>query len=239
MRFHASLLYYEAVQLVIQDEMLYSWSLNNTGLSCVGPVTHGFVFNKYTVIPLYLQISHLQIQPTVNPKRYFRSMVWSPQMWRLTVGCMHCSIPLYVGGLNVHGVWCLWVVLEQVPCRYHETPKFLGRSKLHVNSWLHRVSVSAPNLRVVQGLSILWKALDCRKPSCTQEESCQRTRWPPPTHCLLHTVSHCLGVENSPTKAEKPMATLLPLIIIFGMTSKKKNLWFFTVLSTWNLWSFI
>lgn len=43
-------------------------------------------------------------------------------------------------------------------------------------------------------------------------------------HTVYCTQLHTVGVENSPTKTEKPMATLLPFIIIFGMTSKKKNL---------------
>ena len=99
----------------------YCWLLNNTGLSCVGPLTPALFFNKYLSC-------------------FCWSTARSPQM--------HWSA-LFYRGLSIHGFRYPWGSLSQFPTDTEGQVSSGGSQKLNVDFPLYRVST--PNPCVVQG----------------------------------------------------------------------------------------
>lgn len=74
------------------------------GLSCAGPLTHGYLFNKYTVGPQYPGFT-IAGSATHGSKQYLQSMVGNLQVWR--VDRILFSMPFYIKDLSLQGFWYL------------------------------------------------------------------------------------------------------------------------------------
>lgn len=87
------------------------------------------------------------IQPKMDRKQYFLSMIGNAWKWR--ANCMHCSMPFYMRDLIIWGFWYLQGILEPVSCRYPRTIVNLGGVKSYMQIF-HCVGVSALNRCVTQ-----------------------------------------------------------------------------------------
>lgn len=84
----------------------YNWPVSNMRLNCMSPLYADF-FNRYTVIPLYPGVLHLQIHPVMDPKRYFRPKAGNLGIQR--ADCMCSLIPFYIRDLRIRALGvCRW-----------------------------------------------------------------------------------------------------------------------------------
>lgn len=70
---------------------------------CINIITKTHLY--VCIVSPHLQVSHPQMQPTADQKRYFQSIVGNLKMWR--ADCMHCSTLFYLRDWSIHGFWYL------------------------------------------------------------------------------------------------------------------------------------
>lgn len=84
---------------------IYSWPLNDRGLTCIGPLICRFCsinIELVLCIPGFW-VLHALIQQTANRKQYFPSAVGNSRLWK--ANCVDSSMLYYVRDLSFWGVW--------------------------------------------------------------------------------------------------------------------------------------